>query len=214
MKHKSKIKTLILDFGGIIYQIDHQKQKKTFLQLGIQNFDERYSQAIQNPLFAMFETGSVSNEKFRNELAKMLPGNISETNIDRAWNSILVGYYPAMVSLVEQLGNKYRLFLLSNTNAIHYNVYMPEFRNNYGNDLSEMFEKAYWSFKIGLRKPTHEVYEYVLNDSNLTSGECMFIDDTAVNVEAARACGINSICLKPGQQLSNLFDEGLNLIVG
>jgi len=184
------------------------------LQLGIQNFDDRYSQAIQNPLFAMFETGSVSNEEFRNELAKMLPGKFSETNIDHAWNSILVGYYPAMVSLLGHLGNRYKLFLLSNTNAIHYNVYIPEFRNSYGYDLSKMFEKTYWSFKIGLRKPTNEVYEYVLNDSNLTPGECMFIDDTAVNVEAARACGINSIYLKPGQQLSNLFDKELNLIVG
>jgi putative hydrolase of the HAD superfamily len=208
------IKNLILDFGGIIYQISHQKQKKSFMQLGIGAFDELYSQAIQNPLFARFETGSITNREFGKEVVKLLPGKFPEADIIRAWNSILVGYFPEIVSLVERLGKKYRLFLLSNTNAIHYKVYMPEFKNRYGYDLNEIFEKTYWSFKVGLRKPGREVYEFVLNDSKLRPDECLFIDDTKKNAEAAKECGINSFWLKPGQQLSDLFDDRLNLLFG
>lgn len=212
MKDNPIIENLILDFGGVIYQISHQKQKETFTQLGINNFDELYSQAIQNPLFARFETGSVSNEEFRQELIKILPGNFSEADIERAWNSILVGYIPEMVSLVKRLGKRYRLFLLSNTNAIHYDIYIPEFESQYGYDFNKIFERAFWSFNIGLRKPGKEVYEFVLAESGLNPNESLFVDDTFKNVVAARECGINAIFLEPGKQLSDLFDEDLNLI--
>jgi putative hydrolase of the HAD superfamily len=214
MSEKINIQNLILDFGGIIYQISHQIQKEAFTDLGIENFDELYSHAIQNPLFAQFETGSVSIEEFRNTLAGMLPGKFSDNDIDAAWNSILVAYIPNMVSLLALLSKKYRLFLLSNTNAIHYEVYIPEFKNQYGYQFNELFEKAYWSFKIGLRKPNHEVYKFVLDDSNLRPEECLFIDDTQKNVEAAMECGINAVCLGPAQQLSDLFDQELNLLFG
>jgi putative hydrolase of the HAD superfamily len=210
MNENKNIQNLILDFGGIIYHISHQKQKEAFTQLGIKNFDELYSQAIQNPLFARFETGSVSNGEFRKEMSMILPGRFSDADIDKAWNSILVGFLPEMVSLVHLLSKKYRLFLLSNTNSIHYNIYMPEFNSRYSYDLNNLFEKSYWSFKIGLRKPSHEVYHFVLNDSNLRAEECLFIDDTRENVEGARECGIPSIWLKPGLQLSDLFDAELD----
>jgi putative hydrolase of the HAD superfamily len=212
MNNKPDIKNLILDFGGVIYRISHQKQMETFARLGIKNFDYLYSQAIQNPLFARFETGNVSPDEFRAALKSMLPGTFRETDIDLAWNSILVGYIPEIVSLIERLGRKYRLFLLSNTNVIHYNTYLPEFQTRFGYDFTGIFEKAYWSFKIGLRKPEPDVYEFVLNDSGLKPEESLFVDDTAKNVEAARECGINAVLLKPGRQLSDLFDVGLNLI--
>jgi putative hydrolase of the HAD superfamily len=211
MKDNQKIKNIILDFGGVIYQISHQKQKETFMGFGIANFDELYSQALQNPLFERFETGSISDDEFREALVEMLPGNIRVTEIDRAWNSILIGFSADAVSLLKKLNNKFNLFLLSNTNAIHYNIYIPEFNAAFGYDFEELFVKAYWSFKVGLRKPGDEIYKYVIEDANLNIDDCLFIDDSIQNIEAAKNCGIKSIWLKPGQKLSDLFDEGLNL---
>ena len=212
MKDNPKIKNLILDFGGVIYQISHQKQKETFMEFGFEQFDDLYSQAIQNPLFGKLETGSISNDEFREALVKILPGNISADRIDHAWNSILIGFFADAVSLLKKLNKKYNLFLLSNTNAIHYNIYMSEYSQKYGYDFEELFTKAYWSFKVGLRKPGHEIFNYVLEDACLFAGNCLFIDDSIQNTVAADKCGIKSIWLKPGLELADLFDEGLNLV--
>jgi len=213
MHNNSKIKNLILDFGGVIYQISHTKQMEYFKGLGVKNFEYLYSQAIQNPLFEELEIGSVSNDDFMAELKKMLPGNISADEIGHAWNSILVGFIDDAVSLLKKLKKKYNLFLLSNTNAIHYNIYMPEFNQKYGYDFEELFAKAYWSFKIGLRKPGHEIFNYVLEDVGLIAGNCLFIDDSIQNTVAADECDIKSIWLKPGLGLTDLFDDNLGLIL-
>lgn len=213
MKDNQKIKNLILDFGGVIYQISHQKQMEYFKGLGIENFEYLYSQAIQNPLFEEFETGDVTKDVFRKELIKMLPDNISADKIDHAWNSILVGFSDDAVLLLKKLKNKYNLFLLSNTNVIHYNIYMPEFNQKYGHDFEGLFNKAYWSFMVGLRKPGHEIFNYVLKDADLFSGDCLFIDDSIQNTEAANKCGIKSIWLKPGLRLTDLFDDSLEIIL-
>ena len=211
MKDNPEIKNLILDFGGVIYQISHQKQKKAFMELGLHNFDDLYSQAIQNPLFEKFETGKISSNEFRKALAKLLPGNITIAETDHAWNSILAGYYIESVSLLKRLGPKYKLFLLSNTNAIHYNIYTAEFADAFGYDFETLFARAYWSFKIGLRKPGHEIYKRVLEENRLNVAECIFIDDTLGNVEAAAKCGIKTIWIKPGLAFTDLFDDSLNL---
>ena len=212
MKNNPIIKNLILDFGGVIYQISHQKQIDTFKEFGIGNFDELYSQALQNPLFERFETGSISKDEFREALVAMLPGSIPVAEIDRAWNSILTGYFAEMVYFLKRLRKKYNLFLLSNTNSIHYNIYISEFKAAFGYEFDELFEKTYWSFKVGLRKPGNEIFSYVIEDANLNADDCVFIDDSIQNIEAATNYGIKSIWLKPGQRLSDLFDEELNLI--
>lgn len=211
-KKTSDIKNLILDFGGVIYEISHQKQMETFAKIGIYNFDELYSQAQQSPLFADLECGRLDHRKFRNEVGRFIGRNISEEEIDKAWNSILVGFPEDNVRFLEKLRNRYRLFLLSNTNAIHYEVYIREFSEKYGYDFNSLFRKAFWSFKVGMRKPEPEIYEFVKKHLDASDySNCIFIDDTQTNTTAAKASGIPSFWLKPGMKLQDLFNKNLEL---
>ena len=208
----SDIKNLILDFGGVIYEISHQKQMETFAELGIRNFDELYSQARQSPLFADLECGRLDHGKFRNEVGRFIGRNISEAEIDKAWNSILVGFPEENVRFLEKLGKRYELFLLSNTNAIHYDIYIREFYENYGYDFNRLFTKVFWSFKVGMRKPEPDIYEHVKKHVGAHDNcNCLFIDDTQTNISAAENSGIPSLWLKPGMKLKDLFDENLDL---
>jgi len=107
---------------------------------------------------------------------------------------------------------KYGLYLLSNTNPIHYQVYIPEFFRKYGSRFEQMFDAAYWSFRAGMRKPSPEFFRLVLEENNLKAEECLFIDDTVANTQAATACGIKALLLKPEMCLTQLFDNRLNLL--
>jgi putative hydrolase of the HAD superfamily len=207
-----KIKNLILDFGGVIYDISHQKQQDAFAAIGYNRFDKLYSQARQNPLFAEFERGNISAEEFKAAAKSFIGLYINNQHLEALWNSILVGFVDERIDLLQHLRKHYRLFLLSNTNIIHFEVYMYEFRERFGYDFESLFEKAFWSFRVGMRKPDAEIFELVMRDCDLKADETLFIDDTAANIEAAVAFGIPARLLFAPEQLTDLFDHRYQIV--
>lgn len=109
----------------------------------------------------------------------------------------LAGYASRKSWIIEKASRHYRLFLLSNTNQIHFEKYTRDFKLRYGYDFEDLFEKAYWSFRIHQSKPNPEIFKYVLEDSCLNAAETLFIDDTLENVLSARNAGINSLSFEP-----------------
>jgi len=205
------IHNLVFDFGGVIYQIDFERQKRAFLEEKIGGFENLYSQASQNPIFCDLETGRISDDDFREKVTGLIGKDISPGKIDELWNSILVDYYYDKISLLQKLRSRYRLFLLSNTNAIHYNFYSAQFIKKFGYGFENLFDKSYWSFKIGMRKPDSEIFVKLISDNGFTRENALFIDDTIQNTESAERYGLTSHFLSLGENLSDLFDESLNI---
>ena len=198
-----KIDAIVFDFGGVLLDIDFSKTIKAFEELGVASFTEQYSAHIQAPLFRELETGSIEPSFFRNGLRNLLGKAISDEELDQAWNALLLDFPSSRVELLRKAAKNYRLFLLSNTNIIHYQKYNTEFNSNYGINLDDLFEKAYWSFQIGMRKPDSEIYDYVIKSSNLNPAQTLFIDDSLVNINAAIERGITSYHLT--QDVTELF---------
>ncbi len=204
---------LILDFGGVIYQIDHARQQKAFAQAGLNNFDELYSQAQQSPLFADLECGRISGRDFIQLLQAWLGSGFGSEQIEELWNSILVGFPDSNIILLNKLRKKYRLFLLSNTNAIHHQIFIDQFKQSYGYDFDSLFEQTFWSFKMGKRKPDADIYQEVLSKVPIPGAQCLFIDDTRKNVDAAIHSGLPAYWLESGTSLPDIFDRNLNLLL-
>ena len=202
----NKIKNIIFDFGGVICNIDHLIPERKFKELGIRNFDKMYSQAQQNNLFEDFEKNLISPQKFRNNIKSFIGGNISNEQIDEAWNSMILDIPKNKIDLLLKLKHQYRIFLLSNSNIIHYRVYINDFKAKSGlENFSDLFEKAWFSFNLQMRKPVKEIYEFVLKDANLKPEETLFIDDSIQNIKPAEELGIQCIFLKNGMDILNLF---------
>lgn len=200
------IENIIFDFGGVIYDIDHKKTKKAFSNLGIKNFEELYGHTIQTRLFEDFEIGKISPKIFRDTIRKYLPKNTSDQEIDAAWNALLIGFKPERLDLLEKIGRQYRIFLLSNTNQIHYQYYMGELKTlDYHKKFTAFFEKLYFSHQIGMRKPDAEIFDYVIQDSQIKAEETIFIDDYDLNISAANRARLNSILLESKQEICDLF---------
>jgi len=202
------IKNIIFDFGGVICNIDIKRTEKKFMELGLKSFDPKYSITESSGLFDLIENGKITSHEFRQQLKKYFSQPVTDKQLDEAWNALLLDIPEPRLRLLEKLRQHYRIFLLSNSNEIHYLKYLEDFRKQYGyNDFNDLFEKAYFSYRIGLKKPGKEVFEFVLNDSHLNPGETFFIDDTIQHVEGARNAGINAYHLKigEGEQLLDLF---------
>ena len=130
---------------------------------------------------------------------------INNNDIDNAWNAMLLDFPKERLILLAELKKDYRLFLLSNTNEIHINTISKILENNYGfKDLSHLFEKIYYSYKIGLRKPDIKIFQHVLNENGLIPEETLFIDDCATHIDGAKSLGINAYLLKDQETILDI----------
>lgn len=190
-----KLKNLILDLGGVLLNIDFSKTKKAFEALGVENFDAFFTQYHASQLFENLETGKISPIQFYEKFREETELNVSDIAIMNAWNAMLGNFPKERVEYLQSLGKKYRLFLLSNTNFIHYEAFMKDFKDAYGYFFNTLFLQAFYSHEIGLRKPYPEIFQYVLQEGGMKPEETLFIDDTKTNTDTAQSMGIKVIHL-------------------
>ena len=152
---------IIFDLGGVIINLDYQLTIEAFKKLGIDNFEEMYTQAKQNNLFDDYETGKISSQHFINSLLPFLPSGTSANKVVHAWNAMILDFPSKRLELLDQLNSKYRVFLLSNTNDIHLQAVNRSLANTTDRKLESYFEKVYLSHEVKLRKPHKEIFELV-----------------------------------------------------
>ncbi len=187
-------KTIIFDFGGVILNIDFGLTHSAFQRLGGGDLDKKFSQTQQSGFFDDFEKGKISPQQFRVKIKKLLDFDVSDDNLNAAWNKMLLDIPKQRVDWILKLKEKYQCVLLSNTNQIHYDFYRENLELVHGyKKFSDLFHKTYFSHKIGMRKPDANIYDYVLKELSQEPSEVLFIDDTQKNIDAAKALGWNTI---------------------
>ena len=191
------IKNIIFDYGNVIFSIDFALTQQAFADLGISNATEFFGHRKQDNIFNAFEKGEITADEFRAKIREKAGNlNLTDEQIDNAWNKMLLGIAKGNNDLLTRLKSKYRTFLLSNINAIHYDYVMDYLKREYGFEGNDhLFEKVYYSHFIGKRKPDAEIFEHILTDSNLKPEETLFIDDSPQHLETASKLGIRTFLM-------------------
>lgn len=191
------IKNIIFDYGNVIFSLDFLKTQQSWNELGINNSAEFFGHKQQDEIFDKFDRGEVTADEFRAYI-RQKTGNPALTNdqINAAWNSMLLGIEDGNNELLLNLKGKYRTFLLSNINAIHYDHIMAYLKSEFGFDGNDhLFEKTYYSHLTGKRKPEPAIFEQVFNENNLNPAETLFIDDSPQHLAAAQKLGIQTFLM-------------------
>ncbi len=206
------IKNIIFDYGNVIFLLDFQKLKDGWNSIAISNPDVFFSHGVQDPIFDAFDKGHVTAAQFRDFIReKSGRPELKDDEIDAAWNSLLLGVDKGTHETLAALNKKYRIFLLSNINPIHYEYIMNYLKDEFGFESNDhLFEKTYYSHLIGLRKPDSAIFEKVLKENMLKPEETLFIDDIAANLEPAKALGIQTFMMKAPDTVQDFIKrEGL-----
>ncbi|MDB5193926.1 MAG: family phosphatase [Segetibacter sp.] len=199
------IKNIIFDLGGIFIDIDYFKTEKAFVELGITNFSEKFTQHHADPLFEDLEKGMITPEQFYNALRNTTNPKLTKDEIRDAWNAMLGGFAPKKLEWLEGIKTKYKIYLFSNTNKIHYDAFQEIYKQQTGGgNFDDYFIKAYYSHSLGLRKPYPEAFQALLKKENLKAAETLFIDDTAKNIEGAKKVGLQTILLQAPKTVLDL----------
>lgn len=202
---KSSIKNLIFDLGGVIVNLDTNATVKALAKLGKLTDDDTVS-IYSLDFFKNYEKGLISDEEFRKQLQQKLH-NCSVNELQAAWNSMLLDIPPARLEFLRSLREKYRMFLLSNTNQIHIDQVNVILKDACGaEDFSHFFDKAYYSHQLKMRKPDTEIYKHVLEENNLSAEETLFIDDNAENLRGAEQLGIHTLLVTSEKSLFDFFN--------
>jgi HAD superfamily hydrolase (TIGR01509 family) len=188
------INTIIFDFGDIFINLDKQATIDGLKKLGVSEWNEDLNQ-----LNISFEKGEISNENFLFGIQKYT-SNASIDEITTAWNAVLLDFPLKRLEFLQKLSKKYKLFLLSNTDSIHIETFERENGVSFYSDFYQCFEKVYFSFEMGMRKPDIEIYNFVLAQHNLIAKHTLFIDDKKENTDAAQSLGIHIWNLQVGKE--------------
>jgi HAD superfamily hydrolase (TIGR01509 family) len=199
------LKNIIFDLGGVLLNIDYNKTEKAFRDLGFGEFKEMYNQYSSDAIFTRLETGSISIDAFYEYMIHTSNNNIGLEQINEAWNRMLLDFREESLNFLLQLGKRYQLYLISNTNAIHEKAFTEIFTKQTGQpSLDNYFNKSYYSHKLGLRKPNEDIFNFVLNDAGLLAAESLFIDDSYNNINTAKKMGFETHLLLPGEKIESL----------
>lgn len=196
------IKHIIFDLGGVLLNIDYKLTENAFVELGIEDFPQLYSQLRQTPLFDNIETGKISGVEFVAQLKEAAGVYLTEKQIVNAWNAMLLNFPLRRLQILQQLGLHYDLVLLSNTNEIHEAAFNNILQREHGiPNIGVFFDKVYLSHKVGLRKPMPEIFQKVLDDTGFDATDTLFIDDSPQHIVGAEKVGIKAIHLTGGMTI-------------
>lgn len=196
------IKTIIFDFGDVFINLDKQGAMQNALDL----FELETLPEDLIAINTLYEQGLMTSEEFLGFYSDNFP-KLSKADILEAWNSILKDFPKERLEFLKTLSkkNEYKLILLSNTNELH----IDWVKNNvpFYEEFKSYFDVFYLSHDIHLRKPNTDIYEYVLNQNQLKADECLFIDDTKENTDAAANLGIHIWNIdETAQDVTSLFE--------
>lgn len=190
------IKNIILDFGDVLINLDKPATAKAMVQHGFSGVTADLEHLFQN-----YEKGQLGSSEFLEIVSTHFP-KAGEEYLVKAWNSILLDFPESRLRFIEQLAteNEYKMILLSNTNDLHIECVKQQMGMERYNRFKNAFDMFYLSYEIGMRKPDSEIFNFVLQENNLTPQETFFVDDVSENTNAASALGIHVWNLHVGKE--------------
>jgi glucose-1-phosphatase len=191
------IKTIIFDLGGVIVPFDFKRGYAKMAPLCGYEAAEIPVRLRSSDLVTRFETGLIDPHSFVREPSGMLELNITYEDFCGIWMSIFLPDTLVPESLIERLGERYRLLLLSNTNCIHFEMLRQAY------PLLRHFDDYVLSYEVGALKPSARIYHEAIARANCRPKECFFTDDIAAYTEAARQHGIDAVQFQSLAQLES-----------
>ncbi len=201
----SQADAVVFDLGAVILNIDPQQSVNQFSELGIPDLFGFLFGTEEHQYFEDFERGRYTPAQFRQHVAHSSGIAFSDETFDAAFNAMLLDYPAARVQAVQRCAQSKPTFLLSNTNEIHYQHYAHRLGHCGVGCLDDLFREAFFSQRVGMRKPDDEIYQYVIGQIGLPAHKILFLDDNARNIEAAKRNGISTIHITGGLDIADIF---------
>jgi putative hydrolase of the HAD superfamily len=196
------IEAIIFDFGDVFIDLNKQAIDSEFRKLGLTAWYDDL-----DALNKKYEIGKIEELELIQGFQKYIP-NADLVTIRAAWNSILGDFPLYRLEFLQMISSKYKLFLLSNTDSTHIEKFEHKVGQTFARDFYSCFEKVYFSYEMGIRKPDENTFKFVINNHNLNPKKTLFIDDKKENTDVAEKLGLKVWNLQPKiDDITEIFDK-------
>ena len=180
------IRTIIFDMGKVLIPFDFSRGYKALEAYSPLSAEQIPQELSKTDLVNRLEIGRIEPQEFFDELRSTLKADLSYEEFRRIWSCIFLPHTLIPEEFVARLKLRYRVMVLSNTNAIHVEM----LNENYS--ILKQFDHLVFSHVVGAMKPEPEIYQAAIDNANCQPSECFFTDDIPAYVEGARRAGINA----------------------
>jgi len=196
----SGIKLITFDLGNVLVHVDHQEFCRRLAGLAGVTAAEVFNYVFASDLEPAYDTGSITSQEFYRRIVARFKVSLDFDQFALWWNSIFCPM-PDMAEVVARLARSCPLFLLSNTNELHFDY----IRERY--PILDHFSRFVLSYRVGSRKPETGIYRNLIQTSGLLPDHILFIDDKLPFVTAAREHGIHAWQFTSPQELQERLTE-------
>jgi putative hydrolase of the HAD superfamily len=198
------LKTLIFDMGKVIIPFDFKRGYDRMAPLCSYAPEQIPERLRTCDLVYRFESGEVDPRTFVKELCAILELNCSFEEFSEIWGSVFIPETLIPEDMLASLRQRYRLLLLSNTNALHFPLVLDSY------PIIGQFHDHILSYKVGAMKPSPKIYQAAIEAAQCAPQECFFTDDIPAYVDAARQHGIDAVQFQSCEQIRReLRDRGV-----
>ena len=204
--------TLLFDFGGVLVDLDRQRVEAAFDRIGfnIRPYLGTYKQA---GIFSQLEQGRISIHEFCNgirALSQQLGDALqllTDEAIVAAWQSYLTEVPTERLDMLLKIKQHYSINVLSNTNTVHWQMAKDPFFRYKGLNVENFFDHIFLSCDLGVEKPDPLIFSKVVEGLQVPAHDILFFDDSEVNCQAARNCGLQALVAPAGSEWFKYFDD-------
>jgi glucose-1-phosphatase len=194
-KHMNKdLSVILFDLGGVLVELPEQPIPAGWVERSSLS-GHKLSCWLTSPAAKAFEKGEINAARFAEALVDEMKLSIAPEEILEYFTFWPKGLFPGTKALIDSILPQYTLAIFSNTNELHWPRLMGEMA------LEGCFDHYFASFNIGLAKPDPDAFRHVINALACEPCQILFLDDSLMNVDAARlegmkaeqACGITQV---------------------
>ena len=192
---EKQIKTVIFDLGNVLLNYNARKAAKRFAKGCQVPLLKVWIHFFTSPTEKAYTRGEISSYAFYRHAKHSLRFPVDYVTFRNYWNEIF-WENPGMEALLKKLKKRYPLYLISNTNKMHFDHVKKKFPK-----MLRHFRRTFPSHEVGKRKPDVKIYKKVLKAIRRKPEEAVFIDDVPKFVKGARKAGMHAIRFRDKKQL-------------
>ena len=202
---ETRIRLIISDFGGVICTFDYRIFCERLARRIGKGAEEIYDAVYGSDLHAQFEQGRLTGPEYHRRVMSLFGADVPYAEFFPMYGDIFTEI-PGTCEMLRRLRTRYPLYLLSDTNEIHFGYVQQTV------EAVRLFDQCIVSYEVGAMKPEPRIYQEALRRSGLPAGACVFIDDRAGNVEGAKRVGMHAFqFISPEQCAAELSRLGVKV---
>lgn len=198
-----QIQVVLFDLGGVLVELRGVPTMMTWLDNRV-SIEDMWRLWLESPTVRRFESGLATPKEFAEQITREMSLPVGPEEFVASFQSWLTGLYPGALELVRSVPSRFTRATLSNTSEMHWPRLMTEFQ------LEDAFDRHFPSHLTGKMKPDREAFQQVLDALDCKPESVFFLDDNALNVEAARQIGIQAVQVRgPAAARHALVEAGI-----